>query len=42
MLDQVWNVFVLLRKEKKKKKKSNAIYTNYFVTFLQIVDVTNF
>ena len=26
----------------KKKKMSNAIYTNYFVTFLQIVDVANF
>ena len=28
--------------KKKKKKKSNAIATNYFATFLQIVDVANF
>ena len=26
----------------KKKKKSNATVTNYFATFLQIVDVANF
>ena len=38
MLDQIWNTCLFYQK----KKKSNAIATNYFATFLQIVDVANF
>ena len=37
MLDQIWNTCLFYQ-----KKKSNAIATNYFATFLQIVDVANF
>ena len=35
--------FYLVKKKKKKKEdgKSSVIATNYFTTFLQIIDMTN-